>query len=143
MASSRNETQVTWDSGSTSKSMTASATRYTSDAMTFDVEDWDADIHLYADNAGTPASGDTVDFYIHYSTGDLNADAADDYATNEHAEFLKRLDTYATNTPGEDPASAIIPIRTTAGKFKISAEGAQAGTRNITVRARVVTHRGQ
>ena len=143
MASSRNQQQVTWSSGSTSVTLSSNNTRSTSDAMTLSVEDWDADIHLYADNSGTPASGDTVDFYIHYSTGDLNADASDDYATNEHAEFLCRLDTYATNTPGEDPASKIIPIRCTAGKFKISVEGPQVASRNVVCRARLETHRGQ
>jgi hypothetical protein len=143
MASSRNEQQVTWSSGSTSVTLSSNNTRSTSDAMTFNVEDWDADLILYADNAGTPASGDTVDFYIHYSAGDLNADAADDYATAEHAEFLCRLDTYATNTPGEDPAAKVIPIRATSGKFKVSCEGPQVASRNIACRARVVSHRGQ
>lgn len=143
MASSRNQQQVTWSSGSTSVTLSSNNTRSTSDAMTLSVEDWDGDLHLYADNSGTPASGDTVDFYIHYSTGDLNADASDDYATNEHAEFLCKLDTYASNTPGEDPASKIIPIRCTAGKFKISCEGPQVASRNIVCRARLETHRGQ
>lgn len=143
MASSRNQSQITWSSGSTSVTLSSNNTRSTSDAFSFNAEDWDADIHLYADNAGTPASGDTVDFYIHYSTGDLNADASDDYATNEHAEFLCRLDTYATNTPGEDPASKVIPIRTTSGKFKISCEGPQVASRNIACRARVETRRPQ
>jgi hypothetical protein len=142
MASSRNQTQITW---STAEYVTLSSnnTRSTSDAFTFNVEDWDADLMLYADNAGTPSSGDTVDFYIHYTAGSIDGSAGDDYATDEYAEFLCRLDTYATNTPGEDPAAKVIPIRTTASGFKISCEGPQVASRNITCRARVVTRRPQ
>jgi hypothetical protein len=142
MASSRNQTQVTWSSA-TSVTLSSNNTRSTSDAISFNVEDWEADIHLHADNSGTPATGDTVSFYIHYSTGDLNADASDDYATNEFAEHLCTLDTYSTNTPGEDPASKVIPIRTTSGKFKISCEGPQVASRNIVCRARIETRRPQ
>jgi hypothetical protein len=143
MASSRNQSQITWSSGAASVTLSSNNTRSTSDAFAFNVEDWDADLMLYADNSGTPAAGDTVDFYIHYTCGDINADASDDYATNEHAEFLCRLDTVAANTPGEDPAAKVIPIRTTASGFKISCEGPQVASRNIVCRARVVTRRPQ
>lgn len=142
MASSRNETQITWSTAS-SVTLSTNNTRSTSDAVTFDAEDWDADLMLYADNAGTPSSGDTVDFYIHYTCGDILGDTGSDYATNEYADFLFRLDTYGTNTPGEDPAAKVIPIRTTATGFKISCEGPQVASRNITCRARVVTRRPQ
>lgn len=142
MASSRNETQITWNTGSSSVTL-SSASRVTSDAFTFNAEDWDADLQLYADNQGTPASGDVVDFYIHYSTGDILGDSGNDYATNEHAEFLCRLDTYATNTPGEDPVSKVIPIRTTSPAFTISCESPNAATRNVVVRARIATRRPQ
>lgn len=141
MASSRNEQQILWSAAS---SITlSSATRQVSDAVTLNVEDWDGEIQVYADNQGTPASGDVVDCYIHYTTGDVLGDSGDDYPTNEHAEFLCRLDTFATNTPGEDPASRAVPIRTTAKGFKISVESPNAATRNVVVRARVITHRGQ
>ena len=142
MASSRNETQIAWSSAA-SVTLSTNNTRSVSDAVTFDAEDWDADLMLYADNAGTPSSGDTVDFYIHYSCGDILGDTGDDFATNEHAEFLCRLDTYATNTPGEDPAARVIPIRTTAKAFKVSCEGPQVASRNIVCRARVITRRPQ
>lgn len=144
MASSRNQSQITFNSGANpSVTLTVNNTRSLSDAFTFNAEDWDADIMLHADNQGTPASGDYVDFYIHYTCGDIDQDVNDDFATNEYAEFLCRLDTYATNTPGEDPAAKVVPIRTTASGFKISCEGPQVGTRNIVCRARIVTRRPQ
>lgn len=141
MPSTRNESQITWSS---SNSVTVtSATPVASDAFAFDAEDWEADLHVYADNQGTPAAGDTADFYIAYTSGDILGDSGDDYATTEHAEFLCRLDTYATNTPGEDPAGRIVPLRTAGKGFKVIAVCAQAATRNVVVRARVITHRPQ
>lgn len=141
MASSRNETQITW---SAAASVTvSSATVVWSDAFTFNVEDWEAELQVNADNAGTPASGDTCDVYIAFSTGDVLGDTGDDYATTEHAEFAMRLDTYATNTPGEDPANRSVPVRTAPKAFKVGVSCPLAATRNIVVRARVITHRPQ
>lgn len=140
MASSRSETQITWSSAS-SKSV-SSATTETSDAFTFNVEDWDGVVQLSADNDGTPAAGDTVSFFIAYTSGDILGDSGSDYDTTEHATFLALLDTVAANTPGEDPARVTVPIHTGALGFKIIAKNNSAG-RAITVRARVVTHRPQ
>lgn len=140
MASSRNETQITWSAAS---SVTvSSATVVTSDAFTFNAEDWEADLQVHVDNAGTPATGDVCDVYIAYSTGDILGDSGSDYATTEHAEFLGRLDTVTANTPGEDPASRVFQIRTASLGFKVLVSCPQAATRNIVVRARACTHRG-
>jgi hypothetical protein len=141
MASSRNETQITWSSASSVSLNSNSA--FTSDAFTYNAEDWAAELQVHADNSGTPASGDTVDVYIAYTAGDILGDTGSDYDTTEHAEFLCRLDTYATNTPGEDPAGKTVPIRTGALGFKIIAQANQGATRAVTFRARVVTHRPQ
>lgn len=141
MASTRNETQITWSSAS---SVTvSSATIVWSDPFTYHAEDWDAELMLSADNAGTPATGDTATFYIAYTSGDILGDTGSDYATEEHSEPLKMLDTFATNTPGEDPVRASLPLRTAALGFKIGVYCPQAATRNIVVRARICTHRGQ
>lgn len=140
MASSRSETQITWSSAS-SLSVSSGSTS-TSDAFTFNAEDWDAVVQLSADNDGTPASGDTVDFYIAYTSGDILGDSGSDYDTTEHAQWLARIDTVAANTPGEDPGRLTVPIQTAALGFKIIAKNNSAG-RAITVRARVVTHRPQ
>lgn len=140
MASSRNESQITWSSAS-SKSV-SSATTETSDAFTFNVEDWDGVVQLSADNDGTPAAGDTVDFYIAYTAGDILGDSGSDYDTTEHAQWLARIDTVAANTPGEDPGRLTVPIQTAALGFKVIAKNNSSG-RAITVRARVVTHRPQ
>lgn len=142
MPSSRNESQVQW-SGTDAVTLSTNNARSVSDALALNVEDWDAELVINADNAGTPASGDTVDIYIHYSAGDVLGDSGDDYPTNEYAEFLCRLDTYGSNAPGEDPARRAIPIRTAAKAIKLSAEGPQVASRNITLRARLITHRGQ
>jgi hypothetical protein len=142
MASSRNETSITWSS-TAYVTLSSNDTRSVSDAFAFNAEDWEADLYVSADNAGTPASGDYVDLYIHYTAGDSDSGGSDDYATNEYAEFLCRLNTYSTDNPGEDPAARVLPIRTAAKGFKVSCQGPQVASRNITVRARVITHRPQ
>lgn len=140
MAASRPDTQITWSSAS-SISISA-ASNATSDAFTFDASDWAAAVQINADNNGTPASGDTVSVYILWTTGDILGDSGSDYDTVEHAQLLWTLDTYATNTPGEDPARKTIPLDNIAALgFKLYAVNNSAG-RAITVRARVATQRG-
>lgn len=142
MASTVTETGITW---SAAASVTvSSATVVWSDAVTLNVEDWDGSVQVNADNAGTPASGDTCDVYVAWSTGDVLGDSGDDFDTTEHAEFVGRLDTYATNTPGEDPARRTWGLDVSGKKaLKIGVSCPQAATRNIVVRARLVTHRPQ
>jgi hypothetical protein len=141
MASSKTETQIQW-SAADSRTVNSGSIAW-SDAFALNVEDWEAEILLSADNQGTPANGDVADFYIGYTSGDILGGGGDDFPTDEHAEFLARLDTYGSNTPGEDPARCARPVRTSASGFRIGVICPQAGTRNIVVRARVVTHRGQ
>ena len=99
---------------------------------------------MSADNAGTPTSGDVVDVYVAWSNGDVLGDSGDDFDTTEHAEWLYKLDTYAFNTPGENPARKTVPLRVRGKKaFKIIAIAAQGASRAITFRARYVGTRGQ
>lgn len=141
MASSRVDTQITWSAAS---SVTvSSATVVWSDAYTYNVEDWEAELQVNADNSGTPASGDVCDVYIAYSTGDILGGGGDDFTSVEHSQFLFRLDTFSTNTPGEDPANRSLNIRTSAKAFKVGVSCPQAATRNIVVRAMVHVHRPQ
>ncbi len=142
MASSRNETAITWSAAASIA--LSSATASTSDAFTFNIEDWDGAIQVNADNGGTPASGDIVNVYIAYTSGDVLGDSGSDYDTTEHAIKLGVLNTYGTDTPGEDPARRTFPLPTMAplgGKLIVDAP--QGASRTITVRARLVTHRPQ
>lgn len=139
MASSRAATQITWSSANSITLNSNSA--QTSDALTFNAETWEADIQFSADNSGTPASGDYVDVWIAWTTGDVLGDTGDDYDTTEHAEFMCRLDTYGSNTPGEDPARKTIGIRTGAKGFKVIAQANQGASRSVTFRAMVSEHR--
>lgn len=142
MASSINEAQITWSAAS---SVTLNSNnRVDADAVTLNIEDWDGSVQLSADNTGSASSGDVVDVYVKWSNGDVLGDSGDDYDTDEHAEFLCRLDTYATNTPGEDPVRKTVPLWVSGKKgFKLSVVAAQGASRSITFRARIVTHRGQ
>jgi hypothetical protein len=139
MAITIHETQITWSSAS-SLSVT-SASEVVSDPFTLDDTCIKADITVYADNAGTPASGDTAVFRIRGSAGDILGDTGDDFDTPEHARLLTVLDTYATNAPGEDPAQRTIVDAQLPQKFELACICANAATRNMTIRARVVEQR--
>ena len=139
MAFTRPEAQINWSSAA---SITLSdANRHDSDAVVFDVADIAASVQVSADNAGTPAAGDTVLVEIKFTTGDILGDSNDDYDTDEHAATLGVLDTYGTNTPGEDPARKTWDIPVSAKGFKLCVSSANAATRNMVVRARIITHR--
>lgn len=132
---------ITW-SASASTTLSSSS-RVDSDAFTFDATDVAAVVTVSADNAGTPSSGDYVDVYVKWTTGDVLGDSGDDYDTTEHAEYLGRLDTVAANTPGEDPARRTWSLShmIAAKAFKVSVEAPQAASRNVVVRAMVATQR--
>lgn len=137
MAITTTQTQVTWSSAS---SVTvSSATESVSDVYTLDQTCVGASISLSADNAGTPVSGDTAIFRLQWTNGDILGDTGNDYDTSKHAQYLTTLDTYATNTPGEDPARRTLPISIPQGAigFKVAVTCANAATRNIVIRARV------
>jgi hypothetical protein len=87
------EIQVQWSS-SDSLSVTAAATE-ASDVFTFAAGAIEAMVTLKGDNAGTPASGDTVDFYAALSCGDPDGGSTEEYPTNvAHMIYLGTIDTY-------------------------------------------------
>ena len=135
MAITRTQTQVTWSAASTLS--VTSATEVVSDVITLDDTCVALSIQLSADNAGTTASGDTVVWRIQWSNGDVLANTGDDYDTTEHAQFLAQLDTFATNTPGEDPARMTVTVTPVSKKFKLACTCANAATRNVTIAARI------
>lgn len=135
MAITRVQTQVLWSAAST-KSVT-SATEVVSDVVTLDDTCVGLAIQLSADNAGTPAAGDTAVWRIQWTTGDVLANSGDDYDTSEHSQLLSVLDTVAANTPGEDPARVTIEVMPIAKKFKLACVCANAATRNMTIAARI------
>lgn len=140
MAATINETQITWSSAS-SKTLSTSA-RVNSDAITLNAADGATSVQISADNAGTPASGDVVNVYAAYSNGDILEDSGDDFDTDKGAEFLGQLDTYTT--AGEDPIRKTFTLRTFGKKaVKIGVAAPQAGSRNVVIRARLVTNRQQ
>ena len=129
MALTRGSASIVWG-GTASKTLNSSA-RVDSDAYTFDATDVQASISIHADNQGTPASGDVVNCYLKWASDGSN------YDTDEHAEFLFTLDTYGSDTPGEDPAQRTVTISTAGKSFKLSTDAPNAGTRNVVLTAQV------
>lgn len=140
MAITRVETGITW--GAAASVTLNAATVFASDAFTFDATCIGGSIAVSADNQGTPAAGDTVTFYLAYTSGDLLGDTGDDYDTDEHAIPIGVVDTYLTNTPGEDPARRTLMLPSVVPKgAKLLAVAPNAATRNIVVRARLTEQR--
>ena len=92
-----NEIQITW-AAAASVSIPF-GNNATSDVFTFSANGSFAHIQLKAKNDGTPAAGDTVDFFLLLTCGDPDGAGADEYDTVNHAIPLGTLDTDA-----EDPA---------------------------------------
>lgn len=127
MAVANNEQQVTWSS-SNSVSVSADGSQ-TSDAVTLSTTTFAAMVTLKADNNGTPASGDTVDFYALLTCGDPDGAGADEYPNDDSdGTFLARLDTNA-----DDPAVATVSLPV-AKAVKLYAKNNSSG-RAITVSA--------
>lgn len=92
-----NEIQILW---STANSLSiAAGANATSDVFAFSANGSFAHIQIKAKNDGTPAAGDTVDFFLLLTCGDPDGAGADEYDTVGHAIPLGTLDTDA-----EDPA---------------------------------------
>ena len=127
MAVANNEQQITWSS-SNSASVSAGGTQ-ASDAASLSATAFAAMVTLKADNDGTPASGDTVDFYALITCGDPDGASTDEYPNDDSdGIFLARLDTYA-----DDPAVATVNLPV--GKaVKLYAKNNSSG-RAITVSA--------
>lgn len=142
MGVSRNQQQLLWSSAT---SITLSTnTEAECDAITLDATDVGIGLQIEVSNQGTPTSGDTLTVRIKPTFGDNNADAADDYDTNEHCEQYQ-LDTVSANSPGENPARLTIPLNHIIGakglKVGVQWNSAAPGTRNAVVRGRLGTVR--
>lgn len=141
MAITRVETQILW-SAANSKTLNNNTTYFASDTFTFDATTIGASIQIYAANQGTPASGDTVTFYLAYTTGDLLGDTGDDYDTDEHSIPIGVVDTFGTNTPGENPVRKTLMLPSVVPKgAKLLAVAPLSATRNIVIMARLSEQR--
>ncbi len=136
MAITITETQVTWDTGSNSDSVSAGG-NVTSDEVNLNATCIAAQVSLKADNSTTAASDDIIDFWLLQTSGDPDGAGSDEFDTTGHAVHLARLDTST-----EDPAGATVPLPHTQKGLKIYAEGATAGSTNaITVSATITEKR--
>ncbi len=134
MAITKAENQITW-AAANSVSVAASGNA-TSDAFSFDATSLLAMITLKADNNGTPAAGDTVTFYLLYTTGDPDGASTDEYDSTTQGTPLAMLDTSVS-----DPAQTTVQICPSAKGGKIYAVNNNA-TRAITVSATMYETKG-
>jgi hypothetical protein len=140
MASSKNEQQILF--GGSANVTVTNANMVWSDTVTLNVEDWVGALQVRADNLGSPAVGDTCLVYVAWSLGDVDGSAGNDFDTERNCEFLMYMNT-APST-GDDPAIKTQTLNLS-GKLalRVGIKCPQAGTRNMAVRARLLTHRPQ
>jgi hypothetical protein len=127
MTVANNEIQVQWSSAN-SVSVSASGSQ-TSDAFSFSASAIEAMVTLKADNAGTPADGDTVEVFLLPTCGDPDGSGSDEYPADEdEGVLLAVLDTYAN-----DPAvkTAACPVAKGGKLYALS----NASSNSITVSA--------
>jgi hypothetical protein len=134
MAVSKSDTQVTWSSTDLDAAfkVVGASSNETSDAHTFASNAVAAMITVKANHGGTPASGDTVDFFLLYTTGDTDqSDDIDEYDTSGHSMHIATLD---TNT--DNPAIKTVEIPVSAKGFKVHAKNNDSNA-TITVSAEI------
>jgi hypothetical protein len=130
MAITEADKQIKWAAANT-KSVAAGAT----DAS--DSETSSASEVMFAgvakvDNAGTPAAGDTYDFYVLKTFGDPDADpdSADEYPSPSQREFLCQLDTNATDPCVGNVQFSLVGVQ--GYKFEVDSNaGTNSGTVSI------------
>ena len=125
--------QVTWDTGNNTDSVSAGG-NVTSDAITPEIDTGAQQITCEANNGGTPASGDTVSFYLLQSSGDTDQTGGDSYDTTDNKHFLCKLNTHS-GTGGNNPSQKTVPMPGPQKAFKVYVESA-AASNSITVAAR-------
>jgi len=129
MALTRLERQITWSAAS-SVSVTA-AGQQTSDVLALNADCAIAAITLKADNAGTPAAGDSIDFYLAATAGDPDGAGANEYPTAGHLFPLATIDTNV-----DDPGIMTVEMPAVPQTFQIVAKS-NASANGITVSATV------
>lgn len=136
MAITHNATDVTWPTAANSISVTFGSNQ-TSEEFNLDDTCVAAQIELKADNAGTPAAGDVIDFYLLQTLGDPDGaePGTDEFDTTGHARFLGQID---TNT--EDPGIKTVALPIPSKGCKIYAVSG-AASNSITVSATVLEQR--
>jgi hypothetical protein len=112
MAVSKSSTQVTFSSADSI--LVSGDSQVTSDSISLSSNSIAAQLSLKADHASSPTTGDTVDFYILYSTGDPDGSGSDEFDTPEHGLHVGILDLNL-----EDPAQKTVDIPVSAKSFKI------------------------
>lgn len=130
MALTRVENQVTW-SASNSVSVT-SGSNQTSDAVSLDATCVQSAITCKADNAGTPAAGDIINFYWASSAGDPDGAGTIEYPTDVvNMIHLCRIDTNDTDADSKTVSLPNVPYR---GKvYALSGASANAITVSATI----------
>lgn len=127
MAFSQSDTQIQW-SASDTKSVAGGGTE-NSDDFTANSNNVAAELQVKADHSGTPAGGDTINFYLQRK-GDPDQDTTQEY--DNQGDFLATVDLNS-----DDPAVKTIPVFLMQGKtYRLTAVNNDADTA-ITVSARL------
>jgi hypothetical protein len=126
MAFSQTTSQIAW--GGSNTNTIASGNTANSDDFTASTSNVGAEAQLYAKHSGTPASGDTIDFYLQRK-GDPDQDATSEY--DNQGDYIGTVDTNS-----DDPAKKTIPLGLMQGQtYRVTATN--NGGSGITVGVRI------
>ncbi len=132
MAVSKSEIQITWGGSALTQSIAASGSATSDNVGSATIASTvELTITCKAVHSGTPASGDTVDFFAIYINGDVDGDSVQDQDTTGHAELIARL-----NLNTETPAVLTRPVLAGVKDFKLHAVN-NAGA-SVTVSAKML-----
>lgn len=137
MALAHNEVQVTWGAGSENSGDVPHDGTQANTSNTANLADtaFQAQIELKADNTDTPASGDTVDFWLLQTLGDPDGTGSNEFETDEQGTFLATLDTNA-----DDPAISVVELPIPSVGVQVKAKNQAAF--NSTVSATILEQTG-
>lgn len=137
MAITKPSTQVEW-SGADTISVTSGATQ-TSDAVTIDATTVGLSLTVKADNAGTPASGDTISVYVLHSTGDPDVDPDNTDEYDDPGTLVAVLDTNLSGLTGGVCIKTVM-LNPTIKKLKVRCVSG-AASNSITCSAQIMETR--
>ncbi len=142
MTVARADVAVNMASGVAELTISNSATWNLSDAFELAPGDWNAQLQMWSDNQGTPASGDTVEWRLLPTLGSVDGSAGDDYVNADNGALIGFHDTYNNDEGVTGVVMSVSEINSTPTYYKLAVKAATGATRNVKVRAMVKVLQG-
>ncbi len=136
--SNGNAVTVTWPTAASNVTLNTN-NRVTSEARSINADAVRGALRVGAAMGTSPVAGDYVDFWIAWNAIATSGSA---YDTEEHAQYLGRVNLVPPEDPGEKPVAKTFDM-SVSGKqsFKVIAKANQGASRSVTVETAYNEHR--